>query len=122
MFVPMDKAGELSLLALSKAEKDTLLRYLAAIKGDDFLDFLETFGGDNFLKLLDCFAGQTIKFPERRPLLKIISYVKLYCYVRAVGETEEGYQKAASVFNRRVTSVKRITEKVKQIIAVEEDE
>ena len=107
--------GLLSVLDLSEKEIKLVIDYLVSSKDIDSLPFLYELLGKDLLLFLDVFAGDTIKIPTRQELSKIINYIIIYQYVKERNFTEESYQKAASLFKRRIGNIKRIVEKVDNI-------
>ena len=107
--------GLLSVLDLSEKEIKTLIDYLVSSKDMESLPFLYELLGKDLLLFLDVFAGDTIKIPTRQELAKIINYIMIYNYVKERNFTEDSYQKASSLFKRRVANIKRIVEKTDNI-------
>lgn len=107
--------GLLSVLDLSEKEIKLVIDYLVSSKDIDSLPFLYELLGKDLLLFLDVFAGDTIKIPTRQELSKIINYIIIYQYVKERNFTDEAYQKAASLFKRRIGNIKRIVEKVDNI-------
>lgn len=108
--------GYLSVLDVNDQEFDTYLSYLESSKDMECLPFLNSILGKDVLHFLDLFAGETIKIPSRQELIKIMNYVIIYEYLKERGFSEEAYQKASSLFKRRVSNLKRVVEKVDNII------
>lgn len=117
----MDAPGALSVVSLSKDEKSLFIDYLMAEKPDLNSDLLEILFGDKFLMILDAFAGNSVKFPNRDYLEKIISYIKIYSYCKMHGFSNDSYDLAAKIFKRRRVSVVRIVDKVNQVLITKEE-
>ena len=107
--------GYLSVLDLSEEELDTYIKYLESSKGLECLPFLDKVLGKEIILFLDLFAGEVIKVPTRSELIKIANYVIIYNYIKQRNFTDDAYTKAASLFKRRVSNLKRIVEKVENI-------
>ena len=112
----MPKSGILSLQQLSSVEKEELINYMVVTKGTQYLDFLEKVLGNDFLLFLDVFSGEVLKVPSREEVLKAVTTVKIYTYCRDRGFTEEAFEKASRVFDKRKVSVKRICERYQETI------
>lgn len=115
--------GVLSLVQLSKTERELFLDYIHGTKGTTDYEFLYSILGDKLLQFLDVFAGETIKVMPREEVIKDIRYIKIYCYLESRGFTEESIESASRVFNRRKNSIVRIIEKVRRMKdRIKEDE
>lgn len=108
--------GYLSVLEVNDEERDLYLQYLESSKDLDCLPFIDSLLGKDTLTFLDLFAGETIKIPSRQELIKILNYIIIYQYIKERGFTDEAYQKASSLFKRRVDNLQRIVEKVSNTI------
>lgn len=113
----MEKVGVLALVSTSCVEKSLLLDYLQSTHGTSIYDFLYLIFSDNFLRVLDMFSGETIKFPDREEVAKIILYIKIYHFCEKDGFSNESIQNATKIFSRRRSSILRVIEKVKRVLA-----
>ena len=117
----MPKSGILSLQRLSSVEKEALIDYLAKTKNIQYLDFMDKVLTEEFLIFLDVFSGEVLKVPSREEVLKAITTVKIYIYCKDRGFTEEAYERASKIFDKRKVSIKRICEKYEETMIREED-
>lgn len=115
--------GCLSIIDLETDEREYLLDYLNVIAPQAYTDFVfALFGDKRFLTYLDVLEGLTIKIPPRQTIVKIVNYIKIYCYLEARGFTDEAYDKASKIYKKRVVSLKRIVNKVKETLDKMEEE
>jgi hypothetical protein len=124
----MEKAGRLSLVDLTDDELACLLKYLSRAQNTHVWDFItQVVPKDCLLKLFDVFSGESVRFPQRDAVSKLVSYVQIYTFIR--GHLEEDVpsslvpqgviDRAARNFDRRSSSVRRIYDKVRLMLARE---
>lgn len=115
--------GILSVIKISSKEREVLLDYLNASKPTLMADyFFAVLGDEYFLKFFDVFSGKNIKVPSRDEILKLVQYSKIYSYLSLASFSEEAYERAASIFGKRVASLKRIVAKVDSVLNKLEDD
>lgn len=114
--------GCLSVIDLDYDEREYLLDYLSVTSPQSYSDFIFSLLGDKwFLSYMDVLEGLTIKIPPRQTLIKIINYIKIYCYLKSRGFSEEAYEKASKLYKKRVVSLKRIVNKVEETLQKKEE-
>lgn len=116
MSISVETVGKLSLVRLSDREKEVLLEVMREESGDTLYEFISFFLGEDFLKFLDTFSGQRLNVPDRDRVVKLVNYVKIYAFVEKGGFSEEVYDKAALLFEKRRASVVRIVAKLNRIL------
>lgn len=115
--------GVLAILSLSVHERETLIDYFQASRPQAYMDYIFALMGDKeFLKFYDAMAGRNVKVPSRETMVKVINYVKIYCYCKSRGFTPESYDKAAKIFSKRSSAVKKIIDKVDKLLKKAEQE
>lgn len=112
----MENPGILSLIQMNKDERDLFLDYMKSLKDTYYYDVLYTFFEDDFFEFLDLFAGESVRVPQRHYIMKVVKYVKIYCYCKERGFTEESYRKASKIWGKRKSSVKRAINKVERVL------
>lgn len=115
----MGKEGILSLVRCTDEELTLLIEYLTKAKSTEDFEFLFRLFNNphDFLKFVDLFSGTTIRVPTREEMFKLLNYIKIYNYCNARNRTEEAYQQAAKIFERKPLSVVRIVEKIDRILS-----
>ena len=116
MSILVEKVGKLSLIKMTIREKEVFMEAIAKEVGETTYDLLEYFLGDDFLKFVDTFSGQRFTIPTRDKVVKLVNYIKIYAYVERGGFSDEAYEKASVLFNKRKSSVSRIVGKVKKLM------
>lgn len=106
------KQGYLSLMDFNEDEQNMFLKYLECGKGLEAIPYLQCEFGDSLLSFLDLFAGETIRIPSKQELMNISNYILIYKYLKDRNFTDEAFTRAASIFKRRVPSLRSIVEKV----------
>lgn len=125
MYGDMEAPGALSVIQMNQRESDTFIDYMNKVKPNLNADLMGVLFGENLLKVFDVFAGQTLKYPDRKYLVKIIGYVRIYEYCKSRNFSDEAYSMAAKVFKRRKASISRIVKKVESVLnseSVEEED
>lgn len=108
--------GVLTQVRVNDVEREILLDYLNKKKPMLYADFLFAVMGNDFIKFIDVLEGLTLKVPQREQLVKIISYIKIYSYLRSHNFSSEAYERASKLFNKREVSLRRIVANVENTI------
>lgn len=109
--------GVLSIMSLSVKEREVLIDYFISSKPQAYIDYIFALMGDKeFLRFFDTLAGCNVKVPTRESMVKVINYVKIYCYCESRGFSSESYAKAAKIFKRGPSSIKKIVHKVQRVL------
>ncbi len=112
----MEKSGIFSLVNLNERESGAFLDFLRKKGNTSAYDLLKYLSGDDYLKVLDLMAGMLIKIPSRKSMYRDIEHIKLYCYVKERGFTEQSLRSASSVYGKRPSCVRRAVERVSNIL------
>jgi hypothetical protein len=110
------KIGYISLLDLSDKEFETLLDYFEFKKKCPAVRyFASLIGKEAFLEMLDLFSSDAIKFPNRGETIKILNYVSIYHYLKERNFTEDAYQRAKSLYKRKIESLHFIVDTMENL-------
>ena len=109
--------GELSLIEMSDEEVEDFLDYMEVTSGNSYLDLLYTIiGKDKLLLYMEVLENVTVKMPTKKVVYKIVSYIKMYNYLKKKGFTEEAYESASKLYKKRAMALKRIVVKVEEVL------
>lgn len=108
----MEIPGALSRVKLSVNESKLLATYLDKLCPGICTKYLYFLFKDKFLMFFDMFAGKHIKIPSRNSILTLVTYVKIYVYLKNRHFTEESYKKASLVYNKKLSTIKSIVTKI----------
>lgn len=113
-----DIPGLLKTVHLTEDEMLAFLDYMERDRGEPDFDVLfNLFDSDDMFKFLDMFSGRTLKIPKRDHLVKIITYIKIYVYVKSRGYDEKTVAQASKVFDKKSSSIVRIYQKIEGVLS-----
>ena len=109
--------GEISLVNLSNKELNDFIDYMTMAYKGNYLDYLYSIiGPDKIMLYLETLEGLHNRIPPKKTIVKILFYIKVYNYLESRDFTEESYKLAAKIYGKRVFDLKRIVNKVKNVL------
>lgn len=120
------KIGYISLLDISDSEFESLLDYLEYKKKLPSVRYIASLlGKEAFLEFLDLFSSDVVKIPNRGESIKILNYISIYHYLKDRDFSDSAYQKARSLYRRKIDSLHSIVDVMENLYSsdlIEEDD
>lgn len=120
------KIGYISLLDISDDEFESLLDYLEYKKKLPSVRYIASLlGKEAFLEFLDLFSSDVVKIPNRGESIKILNYISIYHYLKDRNFSDSAYQKARSLYRRKIDSLHSIVDVMENLYSsdlIEEDD
>jgi hypothetical protein len=120
------KIGYISLLDISDDEFESLLDYLEYKKKLPSVRYIASLlGKEAFLEFLDLFSSDVVKIPNRGESIKILNYISIYHYLKDRDFSDSAYQKARSLYRRKIDSLHSIVDVMENLYSsdlIEEDD
>jgi hypothetical protein len=88
------------------------IKYLNGRNRDNSFSLLSSVFWEDFIPFLMAFEGKTIRIPNLHYLKRSLQFCKIWTYMKQEGFSDEGYVKAAKIFKRKNTSIRKIVERV----------
>ena len=82
-------------------------------------------GKEAFLEFLDLFSSDVVKIPNRGESIKILNYISIYHYLKDRNFSDSAYQKARSLYRRKIDSLHSIVDVMENLYSsdlIEEDD
>ena len=112
----MEKPGILSLVSIKGKESQYFRDYLRKTGNTAVYDFIYYLLGEDYLRFLDLLAGTVLKIPSHKTLYRDIEYIKLYCYVKERGFTEDAVKNAAKLYSKKAYFVRTAIKKISEVL------
>ena len=103
----------------SNMSSHEIKNYVAYLVGTSRNPIYHTFHqvfGRRLMTFLNIFQGRSVRVPKVGLLNKYKFFVKVYTYVDKHDYTEEAYEKASAIFDRRVDQLKVMVERVSKVV------
>lgn len=113
--------GTLAYLKLDDKEMDLVIDYLRGAYPQSYPELIYCMLGSKLMMYYDVFEGLTVRIPTRKVMVRVISYIRIYKYLKERNFTNEAYEKASKIYRKRVPALHRIVEKVEGRLILEEE-
>lgn len=105
---PKVSPGALRRISLNDEEMYHLLEVFSSTFKTSTFDVLFNLFEDKFLFFLDLFEGETFTIPKRKDIERLISYSKIYAYIKSRGFSEESIIAASKINEIPILEVEKI--------------